>query len=91
MTTEQGRAVAQKMNARYMECSSKEMTGVDEIFQVALEVVVANDAKNQAEAAAKADASKRKSRMGRNESIDVGGGVDGIPIVKKKKRSCKIL
>jgi hypothetical protein len=40
-------AVAQKMGARYMECSSKEMTGVDEIFFEAINTVVANDPSNQ--------------------------------------------
>ena len=40
-------AVARKMGARYMECSSKEMTGVDEIFFEAINTVVANDKSNQ--------------------------------------------
>jgi Ras family protein A len=40
-------AVARKMGARYMECSSKEMTGVDEIFHQAINTVVANDKSNQ--------------------------------------------
>jgi Ras family protein A len=39
--------VARKMGARYMECSSKEMTGVDEIFHEAINTVVANDKSNQ--------------------------------------------
>jgi uncharacterized protein YecT (DUF1311 family) len=30
-----------------MECSSKEMTGVDEIFNEAINTVVANDRSNQ--------------------------------------------
>lgn len=40
-------AVAQKMGARYMECSSKEMIGVDEIFKSAINTVVENDESNQ--------------------------------------------
>jgi GTPase SAR1 family protein len=40
-------AVAEKMGARYMECSSKEMTGVDEIFLEAINTVIANDRSNQ--------------------------------------------
>lgn len=40
-------AVAHKMGARYMECSSKEMTGVDEIFNAAINTVVENDRSNQ--------------------------------------------
>jgi Ras family protein A len=47
VTQEQGMAVARKMGARYMECSSKEMTGVDEIFTEAINTVVANDRSNQ--------------------------------------------
>ncbi|TAQ85696.1 hypothetical protein B7494_g5968 [Chlorociboria aeruginascens] len=47
VTREQGMAVAQKMGARYMECSSKEMTGVEEIFSQAIDTVVANDRSNQ--------------------------------------------
>jgi Ras family protein A len=39
--------VARKMGARYMECSSKEMIGVHEIFEEAINTVVANDASNQ--------------------------------------------
>ncbi|OBT78972.1 hypothetical protein VF21_02409 [Pseudogymnoascus sp. 05NY08] len=49
VTQEQGMAVAQKMGARYMECSSKEMRGVDEIFEQAIEVVVAGDRRNVAQ------------------------------------------
>lgn len=40
-------AVARKMNAQYMECSSKEWTGVEEIFTEAINIVVANDRSNQ--------------------------------------------
>jgi hypothetical protein len=47
VTQEQGMAVAQKMGARYMECSSKEMTGVDDIFNQAINTVVENDPSNQ--------------------------------------------
>jgi Ras family protein A len=35
------------MGARYMECSSKEMVGVTEIFREAIDTVVANDRSNQ--------------------------------------------
>lgn len=46
VTDMQGQAVAKKMGAQYMECSSKEMTGVDEIFERAINTVVANDRRN---------------------------------------------
>ena len=39
--------VAKLMGARYMECSSKEMVGVQEIFAMAIDVVIANDKSNQ--------------------------------------------
>ena len=40
VTQQQGRAVADKMGAMYMECSSKEMHGVHEIFETALDVSI---------------------------------------------------
>lgn len=40
VTQQQGRAVADKMGATYMECSSKEMTGVHEIFETAIDTAV---------------------------------------------------
>jgi len=47
VTREQGQAVADKMGAMYLECSSKEMSGVDEIFEQAINIVVANDESNR--------------------------------------------
>ena len=47
VTRDQAEVVAKKMKAKYMECSSKEMIGVDEIFQEAIDIVVANDPSNQ--------------------------------------------
>ena len=40
VTQQQGRAVAEKMSAMYMECSSKEMNGVHEIFETAIDTAV---------------------------------------------------
>ena len=40
MTREQGESVARQMGATYMECSSKEMTGVNEIFETAIDTAV---------------------------------------------------
>lgn len=85
VTTEQGMAVAKKMNAHYMECSSKEMKGVDEVFEQAILTVVANDRKNiEAHMAAQGSS----SNSGRSSS----GGAN-IPVVGrlKKKRNCKLL
>ncbi|QIW99335.1 hypothetical protein AMS68_004853 [Peltaster fructicola] len=40
VTQAQGKAVATKMGALYMECSSKEMIGVHEIFNTAIDIAV---------------------------------------------------
>ncbi|KAI9722003.1 MAG: hypothetical protein M1812_001963 [Candelaria pacifica] len=47
VTPEQGRAVAGRMGATYMECSSKEMTGVDEIFESAVTMAIGEEKKNR--------------------------------------------
>ena len=43
VTPEQGRAVAKKMGAVYMECSSKEKTGVEELFDTAVTIAVGDE------------------------------------------------
>lgn len=40
VTPEQGAAVARRMGAAYMECSSKEMSGIEEIFELAVTMAV---------------------------------------------------
>ncbi|KAF2239997.1 ras-domain-containing protein [Viridothelium virens] len=40
VTPQQGEAVAKKMGAAYMECSSKEMNGVHDIFDTAVSITV---------------------------------------------------
>ncbi|KAL2024104.1 hypothetical protein VTK56DRAFT_9884 [Thermocarpiscus australiensis] len=101
VTTEQGLAVARKMGAQYMECSSKEMTGVEEIFERAILTVVANDRKTlEMEAAAAAAAGGSSANgLGRKGSVATAAGAgitygsDGtpIPLVKKKKRKCALV
>lgn len=104
VTTEQGLAVAKKMGAQYMECSSKEMTGVEDIFERALLTVVANDRKTlEAEAAAHssvqplATTKRGSTAVGKAGAAGAGSGIafgsDGvrIPIVKKKKRKCALV
>ena len=83
VTTEQGMNVAKKMNAQYMECSSKEMVGVDDIFNRAILTVVANDRKNL-----EASAGGPGARDGSNGSRTSMPGV-GTP--KRKKAKCRIL
>ncbi|KAF2645363.1 ras-domain-containing protein [Massarina eburnea CBS 473.64] len=45
VTPAQGRVVADKMGAEYMECSSKEQDGVEEIFDMAVEMAVGDEYK----------------------------------------------
>lgn len=72
-------AVARKMGARYMECSSKEMTGVEEIFTEAINTVVVNDRSNQ------------QTTTSSNGPPGTSGSQGGVMIPKKKKRSCRFL
>ncbi|KAK0626386.1 ras family protein [Immersiella caudata] len=85
VTTEQGLAVAQKMGAQYMECSSKEMTGVEEIFERAILTVVANDRKTL----------EQQASHGGGVGITFGSGGAPIPgvgaVKKKKKRKCIVV
>lgn len=80
VTSDQGMAVAKKMNAQYMECSSKEMRGVDEIFERAILTVVANDRKNvETSVAPSAGPSNGRASM------------PGVGVPKRKKRKCQFL
>ncbi|KAJ4306741.1 RHO4 protein [Collariella sp. IMI 366227] len=77
VTTEQGLAVSKKMGAQYMECSSKEMKGVEEIFERAILTVVANDRKTL-EAEAAANGGRASAMGGKRSSAAVGGGGGGV-------------
>ncbi|KAI1337597.1 ras-domain-containing protein [Xylariaceae sp. FL0016] len=90
VSSEQGMALAKKMGAQYMECSSKEMTGVDDIFERAINTVVSNDRRNlEAAMAAVPNSSSgpSSSSKGNRES----GGFPGHRAFKKKKRQCNFL
>lgn len=80
VTSEQGMSVAKKMNAQYMECSSKEMRGVDEIFESAIMTVVANDRRN-------AEVPQTPNGATSNGK----SSIPGVGVPKKKKRKCQIL
>ncbi|KAL8736119.1 MAG: hypothetical protein Q9181_002534 [Wetmoreana brouardii] len=43
VTPEQGQRVAKQMGAMYVECSSKEMKGVDEVFELAVNTAVGQE------------------------------------------------
>ncbi|KAL4925679.1 Rho4-like protein [Aspergillus undulatus] len=75
VTQEQGQTVASRMNATYIECSSKEMRGVDAVFQLAVDTVVSVEEQSW-------DTRIPSTGTG---SKPTGGGK------KVKKRSCKIL
>ncbi|KAK3185808.1 RHO4 protein [Lecanicillium sp. MT-2017a] len=87
VTTEQGMAVAQKMNAQYMECSSKEMLGVDEIFERAILTVVANDRRNTVEP----PTANNHQSSGGQRNTDKALPIPGVGMPKKKKTKCHFL
>ncbi len=60
-----------------MECSSKEMVGIHEIFAEAINTVVANDPSNQ---------QRQSPTVGPSQTG--GGGGSGM---RKKKRNCRFL
>ncbi|KAI1110646.1 ras family protein [Nemania sp. NC0429] len=93
VTSEQGMAVAKKMGAQYMECSSKEMIGVDEIFESAIHSVVMNDRRNLEAAMAAAPKSSGSGVLGRKDKdgSGSGNGIPGVRAFKKKKRNCTFL
>jgi Ras family protein A len=65
VTPEQGRAVAKKMGAMYMECSSKEQDGVEDIFDMAVTMAVGDEHKTPEETGVPRSAfpsSKKKSK-----------------------------
>lgn len=78
ITPEQGQAVAQRMGATYVECSSKEMRGVDEVFAKAVDMAVAIEEQGYR-------VQQSHNRTGSKQSVGVGPGK------KIKKRTCKIL
>ena len=82
VTTDQGMAVAKKMGAQYMECSSKEMRGVDEVFERAILTVVANDRK-MIEASAASPVAVKDTKS--------SSSVPGAGVLKRKKRKCQFL
>ncbi|KAI0192318.1 P-loop containing nucleoside triphosphate hydrolase protein [Xylaria flabelliformis] len=91
VTTEQGMAVAKKMGAQYMECSSKEMVGVDEIFETAIHSVVVNDKRNVEAAMAAAPKSSASMSGAFGHKHKDSTGLASIRAFKKKKRNCNFL
>ncbi|KAL8769510.1 MAG: hypothetical protein Q9209_004571 [Squamulea sp. 1 TL-2023] len=76
VTSEQGQRVAKQMGAIYAECSSKEMKGVNEIFELAVNTAVGQEI-----------ATKQQQRESKQEF-----GSRGVSAPRKSKsRSCRIL
>ncbi|KAE8152208.1 Rho GTPase Rho4 [Aspergillus avenaceus] len=76
VTPEQGQAVARRMNASYVECSSKEMRGVDGVFELAVDTVVSTE---------------EQYSWSNSQSSSSGVKPTGRGPKKVKKRTCKIL
>jgi Ras family protein A len=68
VTPDQGRAVAKKMGAMYMECSSKEQDGVEEIFDLAVTMAVGDEYKTPEQKLA------AQPQRGNQEAIAMAGG-----------------
>ena len=84
VTPEQGRAVAKKMGALYMECSSKEQDGVEDIFDTAVTIAVGDEWKTPD--------TRRESTMpsasGHHRTIST---MTDLPKRGKKSKGCTIL
>ena len=79
VTQEQGQNVARQMGAMYVECSSKEMTGVHEIFDLAVDTAVSREI-------------AMKDRRQTQQSYGGNGAAAGIGREKKSRRKeCRIL
>ena len=79
MTQEQGQNVAKQMGATYVECSSKEMAGVHEVFELAVETAVGREI-------------QAKQQKHIQQTFGGGTGAGGAAKMKKsKKRPCQML
>ncbi|KAI4250009.1 MAG: hypothetical protein L6R42_008816 [Xanthoria sp. 1 TBL-2021] len=76
VTPEQGQRVARQMGAVYVECSSKEMKGVDDLFELAVNTAVGQE-----------NASKQQQRESRPDA----GGRRSPVTRKSKNKGCRIL
>ena len=79
VTQEQGRNVAKQMGAIYIECSSKEMSGVHEVFELAVDTAVGREIQ------------KKEQREVQQTSGRSDGAGGAGKFKKSKKRECRIL
>ena len=78
VTPEQGQAVARRMGAMYVECSSKETDGVDEVFELAVNTAVGQEI-------------ERKERESHQRMATATSMGFGSKAKKSKKKDCVIL
>ena len=89
ITPEQGTGVARRMGASYIECSSKEMRGVDEVFEHAVHIVVsASEDQEWATATSKNEQQTTARPSGSKPAQPVSKRKGGRRV---KRRTCKIL
>ena len=75
--------MARQMGATYVECSSKEMSGVHEVFELAVDTAVGREIHLREE-------SDARQKYNRGEGGVIGGRV-GKTGKLKKKRGCPVL
>ena len=80
VTPEQGQSVAKQMGATYVECSSKEMNGVHEIFDMAVDTAVGHEI-----------AMKERKQVAQQGGGDSGRSSGGGFRKMKKRGPCNIL
>jgi Ras family protein A len=95
VTPEQGRAVAKKMGAMYMECSSKEQDGVEEIFDTAVTIAVGDEWKtpetpshtsrptaagHHRTISTMSDLPKKKTKGSKHDPLSIPAAIEGTAI-----------
>lgn len=81
VTPEQGQNVAKQMNAIYVECSSKEMSGVHEIFELAVDTVVGQEVRMK----------EQRQTQPQYSGNTVVGGAGKFSKKSKRRGPCSIL
>ena len=84
VTQEQGQNVARQMGATYVECSSKEMSGVHEVFELAVDTAVGREIQSKEE-------NEARKRYTSGIGDGAAGGLFGKAGKVKKKRGCPVL
>lgn len=88
VTPDQGKAVADRMGAIYVECSSKEMRGVDRVFELAVNTAVEVEDSSYEEGGDKGMGGGGGAGLVGGGGGVYGGGGGAMTGKKVKKRSC---